>query len=283
MKVDHVVLNAKTELAALQRAVSGLGFRLSPRAQHSLGSLNHVAALRVGYLELVGVPPEQPDVRPDIGRGNVGIDGLVFRTENAEATVASLRESGYHPTPVREFSRPVRLGEATYSARFRTVRLDPTPFTSGRIYFCEHLTPELVWLDGTMDHANGSTAIGEVVVVSARPEEQARLFAGLAGSDPDVDQGGMCVRFEDCLVRVFSPESYERAYGSSALPDRVRTEFFGAVLIRCENLAFFDELVPPDDWRKVDGHDGSVRLVSDARHILMEFRQVEDVGQPEPR
>jgi Glyoxalase-like domain len=284
MKVDHVVLNAKTELDALQRGLCGLGFNLSPRGRHSLGSENHVAAFRSGYLELIGVPPERPDVRPEIGRGNAGIDGLVFQTQDAEATRDSLRQSGYHATEVREFSRPVDLGNGTGSARFRTTRLDPTPFPWGRVYFCEHLTPELVWRDGAMDHANGSRGIAEVVAVSARPHEQARLFAGLAGSDAEVDQGTLSVRFEDCLVRVVSPESYLHAYGTSALTGGGRTEFFGAVVIRCENVAFFDEVVPPDRWRKAPGPGRSVRLLSNERHILLEFKELgEGLGRNEPR
>lgn len=284
MKVDHVVLNAKTSLDGLQRAFGCFGFDLSPRGFHSLGSLNHVAVFRSGYLELVGVPPDQPDVRPEISRGNAGIDGLVFRTQDAEATRASLSERGYHPTEVREFSRPVDLGDTTGLARFRTVRLDPSPFTAGRVYFCQHLTPELVWRERATEHPNGSRRVREVVAVSARPEEQARLFAGLAGRDVEVDGGDLYARLDDCLVRVLSPDSYRRAYGTTALTFRGRTEFFGALTIECENLAYFDEVVAPADWRCVPGRGRQVRLVSSGRHILIEFRQAgEGLDEQEPR
>lgn len=284
MRVDHVVLNAKTDLDALEADLGRLGFDLSARGFHSLGSMNHVAAFRSSYLELVGVPPEQPDVRPEISGGRAGIDGLVFRTQDAEATRASLHEKGYHPTRVREFSRPVDLGDTTISARFRTVRLDPTPFTAGRVYFCQHLTPELVWREGASGHANGSCHISEVVAVSARPQEQARVFAGLAGRDVDVDGDGLCARFEDLLVRVLSPESYRRAYGASALVDHGRTEFLGALTIECDHLSFFDELVPPAGWRRVPGPGRTVRLVSNGRQVLIDFRLVgEGLYAAEPR
>lgn len=273
MRVDHVVLNAKTELPALEGALAHFGFTLSPRGVHSLGSLNHVAPFRSSYLELVGLPPEQPDVRPDISRGNLGIDGVVFRSADAEETRASLRGRGYHPTQVREFSRPVDLGGTTGSARFRTVRLDPTPFPAGRVYFCQHLTPELVWRDGAMEHPNGSRDVREVVVVSARPQEQARSFAALAERDVEVDEGDPCARFEDCLVRVLSPSGYRSAYGSSALDAAGRTEFFGALVLECESLSFFDELVPLAGWRIGHGPGRRVGLVSDERQVLIEFKQ----------
>ena len=92
--LDHVVLNAKTDLEPLRQAVDDLGFRLSPRAVHSLGSMNHVAILASGYLELIGVPPERPEVRPEITEGTTGLDGLVLRTPDAEATRRALCDRG---------------------------------------------------------------------------------------------------------------------------------------------------------------------------------------------
>jgi len=271
MKIDHVVLNAKTDLDALEGAFGCFGFRLSPRGFHSLGSINHVAMFARGYLELIGVPPEQPDARPEITRGRTGIDGLVLQTEDADATREFLRENGYHPTEVQEFSRPVDLGDTIAQARFRTVRFERSPFTAGRVYFCQHLTPELVWREGTLGHPNGSRHIREIVAVSARRDEQARLFAGLAQRDVEPDGDDLCVPFDDCLVRVLSPESYRRIYSDSALVLHDTTEFFGAVAIECENPAFSARNSAPDDWRCVPTGHGGTRITSQQHRILIDF------------
>lgn len=272
MRVDHLVLNAKTDLDGLAEAFGGFGFRLSPRGFHSLGSVNHVAMFADGYLELIGVPPERPDIRPEVGRGRTGIDGLVLRTADADATADFLRENGFHPTGVREFSRPVDLGDTTARARFRTVRLEPSPFTAGRVYFCQHLTPELVWREAAPVHPNGARRIREIVAVSARPEEQADLFAALAQGEVEADGKGLVVPFDDFLVRVLSPESYRGTYRDSALELTDTTEFFGAVAIECGDERLLAGTAATDDWRCVPSGDGDLRIVNQPRRVLIDFR-----------
>lgn len=276
MKVDHVVLNAKTDLDGLEGAFGGFGFRLSSRGFHSLGSINHVAMFSDGYLELIGVPPERPDVRPEVSRGRTGIDGLVLQTADADATADFLRGNGFHPTEVQEFSRPVDLGDTTARARFRTVRLERSPFTAGRVYFCQHLTPELVWREATLGHPNGACRIREIVAVSARSEQQAHLFAALAQGEVEADGDDLSVLFDDFLVRIVSPESYRRTYGDSALALEDTTEFFGAVALGCENRAFLAGIAT-DDWRCLLTGDGGLRIASQQRRILIDFLDSGDV------
>lgn len=273
MRIDHVVLNAKTELNALESAFRRLGFRLSERGFHSLGSINHVAMLEGGYLELIGVPRENPDIRPEVSHGRTGIDGLVFGTDDAVRTREFLRSCGFRPTEVQEFSRPVQLGDGVAEARFRTVRLIGEPFAAGRVYFCQHLTPELVWRPGSFDHPNGSRRITEVVVVSARAEEQAGRLGLLAGRAAELDGADLCVPFDDCLLRIVSPESYGRRYGPAALVVENSPEFFGAVVIQCDELAFLAECAVVDDWKCLSSADGGIRVFSPTRGVLLDFRR----------
>lgn len=276
IKIDHVVINAKTNLTVLETVFGYLGFRLSPRGFHSLGSINHLAMFASTYLELIGVSPEQPDARPEVSRGSTGIDGLVLQTDDADVTHESLRKNGFHPTEVQEFSRPVDLGDTIVQARFRTVRFERSPFKAGRVYFCQHLTPELVWQEGMGGHPNRSRHIREIAVVSEFRDEQARLFAGLAQRDFEMDGEDLCVPFDGCLVRILSPESYHRLYGDSALVLYDTREFFGAVMIECENPPFFDRYSAPDDWRCVSTRQGGARITSQQHRILIDFTQSGD-------
>ena len=271
-EIDHVVFNAKTDLDELETVFGRLGFTLSSRGFHSLGSMNHVAMFRQGYLELIGVPPERPDARPEVSQGRTGIDGVVFQTEDADATRNKLLRLGFYPTEVQEFSRPVEVDGTTERARFRTVRLDRSPFTGGRVYFCQHLTPELVWQEGTMEHPNRSQGIREVVVVSAHPTEQARLLAGLAGTEVELVGQDLSVSFGACQVRLVSPRSYQQTYGEAALALHDPAEFFGAVVIECDDPAHVVRLAPMDGWLVTPGMTGSIRLASPRHRILIEFR-----------
>lgn len=271
MKIDHVVFNAKTELDELETMFGRLGFTLSPRAFHSLGSMNHVAMFRQGYLELIGVPPERPDARPEVSQSRTGIDGVVFRTEDADATRETLLRLGLHPTDVQEFSRPVEVDGTTEQARFRTVRLERSPFTGGRVYFCQHLTPELVWQRGMLEHPNESQGIREVVVVSADPTEQARRFAGLAGSEAELVGHDVGVNFGDCRVRIVSPRSYQQTYGVAALSLPEPAEFFGAVVIECDDPARAVRDAAMNGWLVTPKTTGATCLASPRHRILIEF------------
>ena len=270
MELDHVAVNAKTGLTDLERVFRGFGFDLSPRGFHSLGSMNHVAVLSGSYLELVGVPKANPDVRPEISSGHTGIDGLVFRTDDAHRTQAELQAAGFKPGEVQEFSRPVAADGSIAQARFRTVRLPPGLFGAGRIYFCEHLTPELIWKDGTLGHPNGSRRISEVVVVSANPVEAAWRYATLAQTEPEFAEGGRLVPFQGFAVRVLSLESYAAIYRGNALSAGGEPEFFGAMVI--QTTAGRGAIMSIEqDWKRSWSRDGVLRLSSEHRRILIEF------------
>src|SRR5580704_18718138 len=85
-------------------------------------------------------------------------------------------------------SRPVTLDGVARDARFRTTRLDPAQVAMGRVYFCEHQTPDLVWRPEWQTHPNGACAIARVVVATADPQRTARLFRGLFGDEIVADR-----------------------------------------------------------------------------------------------
>ena len=59
-------------------------------------------------------------------------------------TFAQLRALDMAGDPPHAFSRPVDLPGGKVEATFRTVTVRQDVFPSGRVYFCEHGTPELV-------------------------------------------------------------------------------------------------------------------------------------------
>lgn len=153
-EVDHVVINALFDLDAACELFTALGFAVSPRGYHSLGSMNHLVMSGDAYLELVGVPRTGLQ-RADVMNSPLGLSGLVFKSQDSDATYARLSAEGLTMLPPLDFSRPVAIGHETRQAAFRIVRAAPECFPAGRIYYCQHLTPELVWNGEGLHHANG--------------------------------------------------------------------------------------------------------------------------------
>ncbi|MFG1463357.1 VOC family protein [Xanthobacter sp. DSM 24535] len=180
-ELDHVVINALTQMDAAADLFAALGFQLTPRGHHSLGSINHLMMTEGAYLELVGVP-ETGLQRQEVLDSPRGLNGLVLKTGDADATTATLAAAGFSPQGPVAFSRPVTLDGHAQEARFRTVRFPPDTFPGGRVYFCQHLTPDLVWRPEWLVHPNGFCGIDLFRVESPEPEAQAALFARACGA-----------------------------------------------------------------------------------------------------
>src|SRR5690348_13771355 len=144
--LDHVVVNVRDRIDDGLDTYRRLGFTMTPRGYHTLGSMNHLAILGTEYLELIAAPPGESR-RAEILAAPFGLNGLVFGTEDSAAVYAALRAAGVAVEPPLEFSRPVDLGDGSRDATFRTVRLTPGTVPAGRIYFCHHFNRDLVWRD----------------------------------------------------------------------------------------------------------------------------------------
>src|SRR5262245_39638196 len=190
--LDHVVIDVRDRIDDALRCFSSLGFQLTPRGHHTLGSSNHLAMFATDYLELLGFAPEGA-TREEIARFPVGLNGLVFKTGDAEAVNRHADAAGLPVLPVQSFSRPVALEGRTSDARFRTTRLDPEKVAMGRVYFCEHQTPDLVWRPEWQRHPNGALAIARVVAATADPQRSAGLFRDLFGSGAVAERDGRLV------------------------------------------------------------------------------------------
>ena len=174
--LDHVVINVQTGLDAGAAAYGNLGFSLTERGHHTLGTSNHLALFQQDYLELLGVEAGRPNPAWDIVANAAGIQGLAFKTRDAEALYRRLTEDRLPAQPPEEFSRPVTLPEGTFDARFRVVGVNPSPLQGVRVFFCQHLTPHLVWRREWQSHANGALGIAHLVGGGARPGARRRGF-----------------------------------------------------------------------------------------------------------
>jgi hypothetical protein len=235
--LDHVVIDVRDRMEEAARVFTGLGFRLTPRGHHTLGSMNHLMMFATDYLELLGFGAGGAN-RPELAPFPVGRNGLVFKTADADATHAHAIAAGLPILPVQSFSRPVELDGATQDARFRTTRLDPSKVPMGRVYFCEHLTAELVWRPEWQAHPNGACALKKIVVASPDPHRSADLFRGLFGPAAVTPRDDGCiVAAGSARVELRTPQAITAEFGDAAADHAGRAEYLAALEIAIGSLA----------------------------------------------
>jgi hypothetical protein len=236
--LDHVVVDARDRMDEAVRIYQTLGFQLTPRGYHSLGSINNLAMFGTNYLELLGFGDGGAG-RPELAPFPIGLNGLVFKTDDAEATFQQAERSGVPALPARAFSRPVELDGKQQDARFRTTRIPPEASGIGRVYFCEHQTPELVWRPEWLVHPNGAQEIVRVLIATHDAERQATLFAHLFGDDavgrqPD---GTMALTLSGAGCVILAPVMDTLGALGDAAPEAAeRTDFMAALTIRVASL-----------------------------------------------
>jgi len=191
--LDHVGI-AGRDLGALAAAYESLGFRLSPLGRHHapgpdgvvrpIGTGNRCAMLRQGYLELIAVvDPSLPSNALDrfLARYE-GLHIVAFGIDDAEAELARLRESGSAIGGIAWLERPVETLEGVRTARFARLPCPEAP--EGRIQLIRHLTPELLWQPGLLDHPNRAVSLEEAILAVADPAEVAERLGRLVGHAP---------------------------------------------------------------------------------------------------
>lgn len=240
VQLDHTVINVRYEMDAAADRFRSLGFHLTDRGYHTLGSINHLMMFGTDYLELIGLPAdakEKQSGRPDIENAPYGINGLVFKTSDVDEMFAHLQAIGMEGDPPKSFSRPVKLPDGTFDACFRTVHVRHDAFPGGRVYFCEHGTPEFVWRPEWQSHDNGVQAMPEFVVVSGNHRQEANdmaklLRGGVAGAG---DQ--LSVPLHGAKISFLTPAAYGERFGGLASPLGDRSSIFGALVMKVNDLS----------------------------------------------
>jgi len=234
--IDHVVINVRDRIDEGAETFRLLGFTLTPRGYHTLGSMNHLAMFGTDYLELIAARPDDTG-RPEIMASPEGLNGLVFGTEDSAATYAAMQTAGVPVFPPGEFSRPVALPEGTRDAVFRTVRLMPGVAPVGRLYFCHHFTRDLVWRDEWRHHANGTTGVARAVIAANDPSEFGGLFGRMFGTDAVRPiAGGLSLTVGVSRFDVVTPEALDVEFGDAAPAADGRDSFMAALVFRTKSL-----------------------------------------------
>jgi hypothetical protein len=179
--IDHAVVLVR-DLDRAQDAWARMGFALTPRGHHTLGSSNHCMMFGHDYLELLAVPKPHPSMAyftEYLARAE-GLAAFAFSASDGLAAHAAFVRDGIAADAPFEFSRPVERA-GNIDARFRIVQLPQDETPGMRAFVCQNFTPGAVWLAQDLVHPNGATGLAGVVVATDDPDGAARAYARLAG------------------------------------------------------------------------------------------------------
>lgn len=218
-QIDHAVITVSDQLDQANYQYQKLGFTTTPRGHHSLGTSNNLAIFTTTYLELLGFEPQNAGKVDKSWCFADGLTGLVFKTKDAnklyqQLVSQSIKVEGDGP---KSFFRPVELNDGTKpEARFKTVRLDPSYTPNGQIFFCDQLTPELVWRKEWQTHPNGVININQVIIEAQKPRSSIKLLEKTFPSAKIIEiDGGVRLKAEDKFIDYLTPSAIQHLFGSS--------------------------------------------------------------------
>jgi len=220
---------ARDSLDELSNIFTSQGFQLTPLAHHNLGSSNRLIMLKSSYIELLGWEKGKQVQRAEIAHQPIGLDALVFRTDDANACYRQLKEAGFAVNPVQDLSREGDFMGNKVLVEFKIVRFSEQPISGLRIYFCEHLTPTYVWQKQSLIHPNKMQDLQQIIIVSPNIRETAARFQSLlelADSQLKFLQDCAQISLSNinlCIHHQDSPKeaSIERAYLNQSASDPV--------------------------------------------------------------
>ncbi|MFH1604978.1 MAG: VOC family protein [Pseudomonadota bacterium] len=201
--IDHVVIAAR-DLDAIQGSYSRMGFTLTPRGDHTLGSQNHCVMFGQDYFELLMVPHRLPgrEYYYDFARVGDGLAAVALRTDNARGAYGELSAAAFAPSEPVDFSRPVKLSEGTRNASFRIVQLGLERTPGGQVFLCQHFTRDLVWRPEYQTHANTATGLAALAILSTNVPATAAAYERLFDAKANAIAEGLLINTGDTPIAV---------------------------------------------------------------------------------
>ena len=233
LNLDHIAINVKENMDEAYKLFSELGFTLTPRGYHTLGSINHSMVFKNDYLELIGTPKGKPITRQELKKAEIGINGLVFKSDNIKKTYQHLINMKLSNFPPRYFSRPVEINGIEREAKFETVSIKDNIFKAGRIYFCNHLTPNLVWIPKYKSHKNNVLGITEITIIDSNPLLVLENINKISDRIKiDKQENLITVKTNDIKISLYDKKSFKERYKNFGEEINLRKEMFGSLTFK---------------------------------------------------
>ncbi len=237
--IDHLVL-AVRDLAAAEAFYRRLGFTLTPRAFHPWGTANHLAQFEGSFLELLAVadasniPPAASGhfsfgaYNRDFLARREGFSMLVFDSRDARADRDAFARAGLADLAPFDFAREAKLPDGTTArvAFSLAFAIDPR-LPEATCFTCQQHAPQHFWKIEYQRHANGATAVAEVLMVAPDPRQLAEFFASLGGRPKRSRRGSdLTVATSRGQIRIHAPDGFAARFPGARIAAAPRTPYF---------------------------------------------------------
>jgi len=178
--IDHL-FTVTTDREAARAALAGMGFKLTERGEHpGRGTSNHLMFFGRCYWELLAI--EQPGPASALLGKATTLMGCALRTGDAARDAAAAARLGASAGATEPVTRPVRVDGQWHTARFTIAPIGPAAPADVYFFFCQHLTPELVWPHERVVHPNGALRLKALYAVGPSGSSAERTLSVLLGS-----------------------------------------------------------------------------------------------------
>ena len=273
LELDHIAINVKDNMDEAYELFSELGFILTPRGYHSLGSINHSMVFNNNYLELIGNQKGKPIDRPELKNAAFGINGLVFKTNNVHRIYDHLVNINFEQDAPRSFNRPVFIDDIENKAMFETVSIKANIFKAGRVYYCNHLTPNLVWIPRYMNHPNTSFGIEEIIMIDDEPKSIAEKFTKICKKlKIKTSNNQISLKTKDLSISIVHKEILKKRYKNIISEMKLMPSMFGAVKIKTKSFDFINN-IKSKTFKKIKKYEekDKVQIFIKDYNFILEF------------
>ena len=197
---------AARDLDSTQDTFRRMGFTLTPRGYHTLGSENHCVVFGQDYFELLMVPQRLPgrEYYYDFARIGEGLAAVALKTDNARGAFGELSAAALAPSEPVDFSRPVQLEKGTKTASFRITKLGLEQTPGGQVFLCQHFTRDVVWRPEYQAHANTATGLAALAILSTDVAATAAAYERLFDVKAKTISEGLLIDTGDTPIAVVS-------------------------------------------------------------------------------
>jgi hypothetical protein len=223
LNLDHVA-HFVPDPEAARKALERLGFTVTPfsEQQHRTeaggplvpaGTGNRCVMFRRGYVEFLSPVADTPlaaQLNAAIAR-YVGVHLVAFGSRNPDGDHARLAAQQFNPLHPVALQRQIGTPEGEDTARFTVVRVPPGTMPEGRIQFCCHHTPQLVWQNRWLTHRNRAVGLRSVILCVEDPDATVERYRRFTGLPAEREPRGWRLTTARGSVWIWAPEATEQA------------------------------------------------------------------------
>jgi hypothetical protein len=230
--IDHLVI-CVDDLDRAADIYERLGFTLTPPARHPFGTANQLAQLQGSFLELLAVADRTQIPPPQAGRFSFGsfnaeflsrregMSMLVFQSGDARQDQARFVARGLDTYEPFDFSRRARLPDGTeVTVSFSLAFVTHAAMPEAAFFVCQHHAPQYFWKPEYQRHANGASAVAEVVMAAESPAQFGDFFERLL--DPQAVEtvgDGLRIALSGAAMTILDPDGLRARWPDAGLEE----------------------------------------------------------------